>query len=86
MRRYKTCTCHDTDSTAINSVSLVTKVRFVASSLLDALANPALVQQDATPAQIKAALKTQRAQTYLWDFLRILSEIELLYSLDDDAK
>ena len=74
------------DAAAINSVSLVTKVRFVASSLLDALANPNTIPSDPTPTQVKAALKTQRAQTYLWDFLRILSEIEALYSLDDEAK
>ena len=58
------------------------KVRFVASTLLDALnvnveGGPEVAGQSST--------RVQRAQTYLWDFLRILTEIEALYSMEDDG-
>ncbi|KAH9179276.1 hypothetical protein EDB89DRAFT_1926297 [Lactarius sanguifluus] len=51
----------------------VHKVRFVASTLLDAV-------RKAETAPATAA----RAHAYLWDFLSILSEIERNYLLDDD--
>ncbi|EJC97940.1 uncharacterized protein FOMMEDRAFT_97406 [Fomitiporia mediterranea MF3/22] len=60
-------------SIATNGPSLVHKVRFVASSLLDAV-------RKAETAPATAA----RAHAYLWDFLSILSEIERNYLLDDD--
>lgn len=50
------------------------KVQFVASTLLDALND--------TEGNGPSA-KVARAQQYLWDFLRILAEIEALYSLND---
>lgn len=61
-------------SIATNGPSLVHKVRFVASTLLDA------VRKAETPAS--AAL----ANGYLWDFLSILSEIERNYLLDDEPQ
>ncbi|KAJ7600962.1 fungal-specific transcription factor domain-containing protein [Mycena floridula] len=60
-------------SIATNGPSLVHKVRFVASTLLDAVSK-------AETAPVSAA----RAHGYLWDFLSILSEIERNYLLDDD--
>lgn len=60
-------------SIATNGPSLVHKVRFVASTLLDAVSK-------AETAPASAA----RAHGYLWDFLSILSEIERNYLLDDD--
>ncbi|KAI0081588.1 hypothetical protein K474DRAFT_1656393 [Panus rudis PR-1116 ss-1] len=60
-------------SIATNGPSLVHKVRFVASTLLDAV-------RKAETAPASAA----RAHGYLWDFLSILSEIERNYLLDDD--
>jgi hypothetical protein len=54
---------------AVNSLPLVYKVRFVASTLLDALATP-LASATASPGpaksfQSKSLQKTQRAQSYL---------------------
>ncbi|KAG8746600.1 hypothetical protein FRC10_004452 [Ceratobasidium sp. 414] len=60
-------------SIAVNGPSLVHKVRFVASTLLDAV-------RKAETAPASAA----RAHAYLWDFLSILSEIERNYLLDDE--
>ncbi|EIN12545.1 hypothetical protein PUNSTDRAFT_97313 [Punctularia strigosozonata HHB-11173 SS5] len=60
-------------SIATNGPSLVHKVRFVASTLLDTV-------RKAETAPASAA----RAHAYLWDFLSILSEIERNYLLDDD--
>ncbi|KII86915.1 hypothetical protein PLICRDRAFT_125699 [Plicaturopsis crispa FD-325 SS-3] len=60
-------------SIATNGPSLVHKVRFVASTLLDAV-------RRAETAPVSAA----RAHAYLWDFLSILSEVERNYLLDDD--
>jgi hypothetical protein len=60
-------------SIATNGPSLVHKVRFVASTLLDAVRKP-----ETAPAL------AARAHAYLWDFLSILSEIERNYLLDDD--
>jgi len=60
-------------SIATNGPSLVHKVRFVASTLLDAVR-----KADTAPAS------AARAHAYLWDFLSILSEIERNYLLDDD--
>ncbi|PCH39748.1 hypothetical protein WOLCODRAFT_23609 [Wolfiporia cocos MD-104 SS10] len=62
-------------SIATNGPSLVHKVRFVASTLLDAV-------RKAETAPASAA----RAHAYLWDFLSILSEIERNYLLDDDRE
>jgi hypothetical protein len=62
-------------SIATNGPSLVHKVRFVASTLLDTLRNA-----DEQP--VNAA----RAHAYLWDFLSILSEIERNYLLDDERE
>ncbi|KAE9394901.1 hypothetical protein BT96DRAFT_886204 [Gymnopus androsaceus JB14] len=59
-------------SIATNGPSLVHKVRFVASTLLDAVKR--------RTSEASAA----RAHAYLWDFLSILSEIERNYLLDDD--
>lgn len=54
---------------AVNTASLVHKVRFVASTLLDALAAPnAPDQAGLNPDQARAMAKTQRAQTYLCEF------------------
>ncbi|KAL4080738.1 fungal-specific transcription factor domain-containing protein [Scleroderma citrinum] len=60
-------------SIATNGPSLVHKVRFVASTLLDTV-------QKVDSAPVSAA----RAHAYLWDFLSILSEIERNYMLEDD--
>lgn len=60
-------------SIATNGPSLVHKVRFVASTLLDAVR-----KADSAPAS------AARAHVYLWDFLSILSEIERNYMLEDD--
>jgi len=60
-------------SIATNGPSLVHKVRFVASTLLDAVR-----KVETAPAS------AARAHAYLWDFLSILSEIERNYLLDDD--
>lgn len=57
---------------ATNGPSLVHKVRFVASTFLDAI-------QKAESAPVSAA----KNHEYLWDFLSILSEIERSYLLDD---
>ncbi|KIK69662.1 hypothetical protein GYMLUDRAFT_34056 [Collybiopsis luxurians FD-317 M1] len=59
-------------SIATNGPSLVHKVRFVASTLLDAVK-----KVETAPAS------AARAHAYLWDFLSILSEIERNYLLDD---
>lgn len=60
-------------SIATNGPSLVHKVRFVASTLLDAVSKAEI-----------APVSAARAHGYLWDFLSILSEIERNYLLDDD--
>ncbi|KIO27417.1 hypothetical protein M407DRAFT_7297 [Tulasnella calospora MUT 4182] len=60
-------------SIATNGPSLVHKVRFVASTLLDSI-------READTAPKPAA----RALNYLWDFLAILSEIERNYSLGEE--
>lgn len=60
-------------SIATNGPSLVHKVRFVASTLLDAVRKAEIAPASAA-----------RAHAYLWDFLSILSEIERNYLLDDD--
>ncbi|KAG8897890.1 hypothetical protein FRB99_007857, partial [Tulasnella sp. 403] len=60
-------------SIATNGPSLVHKVRFVASTLLDSI-------READTAPTPAA----RALTYLWDFLSILSEIERNYSVEEN--
>ncbi|KAJ8080378.1 hypothetical protein PM082_017211 [Marasmius tenuissimus] len=60
-------------SIATNGPSLVHKVRFVASTLLDAVRKAETAPQSAA-----------RAHAFLWDFLSILSEIERNYLLDDD--
>jgi len=60
-------------SIATNGPSLVHKVRFVASTLLEAVC-----KADTAPAS------AARAHGFLWDFLSILSEIERNYLLDDD--
>ncbi|KIJ17828.1 hypothetical protein PAXINDRAFT_161931 [Paxillus involutus ATCC 200175] len=60
-------------SIATNGPSLVHKVRFVASTLLDTVR-----KADSAPAS------AARAHAFLWDFLSILSEIERNYLLDDD--
>ncbi|KAH7099515.1 fungal-specific transcription factor domain-containing protein [Auriculariales sp. MPI-PUGE-AT-0066] len=62
-------------SIATNGPSLVHKVRFVASTLLDTLRN-------AEEQPVNAA----RAHAFLWDFLSILSEIERNYLLDDERE
>ncbi|KAI6114357.1 hypothetical protein F5141DRAFT_1187921 [Pisolithus sp. B1] len=60
-------------SIATNGPSLVHKVRFVASTLLDAVGKAH-----------SAPGSAERAHAYLLDFLSILSEIEKNYMLDDD--
>ncbi|KAI6166598.1 fungal-specific transcription factor domain-containing protein [Pisolithus thermaeus] len=60
-------------SIATNGPSLVHKVRFVASTLLDAVG-----KAHSAPAS------AERAHAYLLDFLSILSEIEKNYMLEDD--
>lgn len=71
---------------AVNSVALVAKVRFVASTLLDALQTTSSNQgqHDASPKMMHLNERMARAQGYLWDFLRVLSDIEALYVTDDD--
>lgn len=72
-------------------MSLVGKVRFVASTLLDALSSPVIHEQgvQSTVSDNKVAgaavAKASKAQSYLWDFLRILGEIESLVSLKEDG-
>lgn len=51
------------------------QVRFVASTLLDAVRKAEEAPQSAA-----------RAHAYLWDFLSILSEIERNYILDDEKE
>jgi len=62
-------------SIATNGPSLVHKVRFVASTLLDSVR-----KADSAPAS------AARAHAYLWEFLSILSEIERNYLLADDRE
>lgn len=62
-------------SIAMNGPSLVHKVRFVASTLLDSMR-----KADPTPA------RAARVQAYLWNFSSILSEIEKCYTLDDPSQ
>jgi hypothetical protein len=69
---------------AINSVALVAKVRYVASTLLDALQTISDTPQQPHNDPMHATDRSSRAQAYLWDFLRILSDIEALYLADDD--
>jgi len=49
------------EGSAVNSMPLVTKVRFVASTLLDALTSPNNTGDESAP----ASQRTRRAQTYL---------------------
>ncbi|KAH7101400.1 fungal-specific transcription factor domain-containing protein [Auriculariales sp. MPI-PUGE-AT-0066] len=62
-------------SIATNGPSLVHRVRFVASTLLETVRN----SQD-------QPLDAARAHAYLWDFLSILSQIERNYLLEDDMQ
>ncbi|KAL7424604.1 hypothetical protein Q5752_000288 [Cryptotrichosporon argae] len=76
---------------AVNSTSLISKIRLVASTLLDALKTsptPMVTAQlapETLAADAQATERTAKAQGYLWDFLRILSEIEAAYTLEDHA-
>ncbi|GMK55551.1 hypothetical protein CspeluHIS016_0206070 [Cutaneotrichosporon spelunceum] len=67
---------------AINSVSLVAKVRYVASTLLDVLQSEPPDPSD-IPQLMRSSERAARAQGYLWDFLRILTDIENLSVLPD---
>ena len=76
-------------ASAVNNLSLVAKVRFVASTLLDALGTssraPSPLHGD-LEIYSEPSMRVQKAQNYLWEFLRILSEIEALYSMDDSGE
>jgi hypothetical protein len=69
---------------AINTVSLVAKVRYVASTLLDALQSDPPDPSD-IPQLMRSTQRVARAQGYLWDFLRILTDIENLYQMDEEG-
>ncbi|WWC66444.1 uncharacterized protein I206_100346 [Kwoniella pini CBS 10737] len=72
---------------AINSLPIVMKVQFVASTLLDAIdTSGPNGQPQFGISMIPTVMETraQKAQRNLWQFLNILSEIEALYSLEDD--
>ncbi|BEI92936.1 uncharacterized protein CcaverHIS019_0505640 [Cutaneotrichosporon cavernicola] len=69
---------------AINTVSLVAKVRYVASTLLDALQSEPPDPSD-IPQLMRSSQRAARAQGYLWDFLRILTDIENLFNLADSS-
>ncbi|TXT14898.1 uncharacterized protein COLE_01091 [Cutaneotrichosporon oleaginosum] len=69
---------------AINTISLVAKVRYVASTLLDALQSAPPDPND-IPQLMRSSQRVARAQGYLWDFLRILTDIENLYQMDEDV-
>ncbi|TYJ57579.1 hypothetical protein B9479_001661 [Cryptococcus floricola] len=72
---------------AVNSISLVQKVRLIASSLLDSL-NPESegTSLNGRMADMQTETRAERAQKNLWSFLSYLSEIETLYSWDDDVE
>ncbi|ODO07311.1 hypothetical protein L198_00890 [Cryptococcus wingfieldii CBS 7118] len=71
---------------AVNSISLVQKVRLVASSLLDSLnPEPEGSSLNGRMADMHTESRAERAQKNLWSFLSYLSEIETLYSWDDDV-
>lgn len=64
---------------AVNSASLVNKVRYIASTLLDSLTVPAPLENDPSSEQvqaerIKAETRTQKAQTYLCEFSHLISK------------
>jgi len=70
---------------AVNNLSLIPKVRFVASTLLDALNEQSRPPSPSSQAHdASSATRVDKAQSYLWEFLRILSEIEALSSLEQD--
>ena len=64
--------CEGTDADgyclAVNGLSLVTKVRFVASTLLDALSSPQVNASPASPETTRASQRLIRAQNYLCEF------------------
>lgn len=67
-------------------MSLLGKVRFVASTLLDALSDPSMGVSDGTASyldqsQSPLAERSRKAQSHLWEFLRILGEIEAVGTL-----
>ncbi|KJD99484.1 hypothetical protein I311_06945 [Cryptococcus gattii NT-10] len=66
---------------AVNSFSIIDKVRFVASSLLDFLNHDEGIGLIPPSSQ---ETRAQRAQRNLWKFLNYLLEIESMYSWDDD--
>ncbi|KIR50651.1 hypothetical protein I315_06903, partial [Cryptococcus gattii Ru294] len=66
---------------AVNSFSIIDKVRFVASSLLDFLNHDESIGLIPPSSQ---ETRAQRAQRNLWKFLNYLLEIESMYSWDDD--
>ncbi|WVQ71033.1 hypothetical protein IAR50_000558 [Cryptococcus sp. DSM 104548] len=70
---------------AVNSISLVQKVRLVASSLLDSL-SPEDDSLNGVMAGVQTETRAERAQKNLWSFLSYLSEIETLYSWDDEVE
>ncbi|KAK6905602.1 hypothetical protein I203_106432 [Kwoniella mangroviensis CBS 8507] len=76
---------------AVNSHPIVQKVQFVASTLLDSLEPSAnngkgesAFRPDNQMVPTVLETRTQKAQRNLWQFLNILSEIEGLYSLEDE--
>ncbi|KAE8537627.1 hypothetical protein D1P53_006336 [Cryptococcus gattii VGV] len=66
---------------AVNSFSIIDKVRFVASSLLDFLNHDEGIGLIPPSSQ---ETRAQRAQRNLWKFLNYLLEIESMYSWDDE--
>ncbi|ADV21200.1 hypothetical protein CNC03930 [Cryptococcus gattii WM276] len=66
---------------AVNSFSIIEKVRFVASSLLDFLNHDEGIGLLPPSSQ---ETRAQKAQRNLWKFLNYLFEIESMYSWDDD--
>lgn len=79
---------------AVNTVSLVIKIRYIASTLLDGMQSQSGGGGEGEPraneriARVQGYLCESRVQgkvlTAAGDFLRILSEIESLYILEED--
>lgn len=58
--------------TAVNHAPLVVKVRFVASTLLDALATPAATPPHPSTDHVRSGTRVQKAQSYLCEYLQSL--------------
>ncbi|WRT64046.1 uncharacterized protein IL334_000974 [Kwoniella shivajii] len=70
---------------AVNNLPIVAKVQFVASTLLDSIdSNDLASAMNPTILPTVVETRAQKAQRNLWQFLNILTEIQSLYSLEDD--